>query len=44
MRRIYKRRLVIAGFIISGWNRLDEPVFMAALVFRLTKVGYFEKL
>ena len=26
------------------WNRLNEPVFIAALLFRLTKVGYFEKI
>ena len=27
----------------SRWNRLHEPVFGAALLFRLTKLGYFEK-
>ena len=26
-----------------GVLRLNEPVFVAALLFRLTEVGYFEK-
>ena len=29
---------------VDRWNRLNEPVFMAASLFRLTELGYFEKL
>ena len=41
----YKGNFVQKESMVEGcrWHRLDEPVFVAALDFRMTRVGDYEK-